>query len=177
MASGYSTATSSYLIDNDAYTFFGLLSPLSHNPVGYLLFIAFLVITAILTDMVAIGSRSRYHGTESAMVCAIYPFAYLLISFIYHASITAYRRHRMHRQPGARPGRGVRTRIRGRRRRLFPRCQEGGPEDEVRRRLRGPGLGEHQGEVQRHRQLRGDQEGAGRLDNIPDRGEGGLKGV
>jgi len=83
LGAGYVNATSNYLITNDAYTFFGILAPLGDNPVGYSLFAAFLVIATIITDMLAIGSRSRYHGTEAALACSMYPFAYVLISFLY----------------------------------------------------------------------------------------------
>jgi SpoVK/Ycf46/Vps4 family AAA+-type ATPase len=88
LASGYANATSGYVISNDAYTFAGILGPLSHNPVGYGLFAAFLVIATILTDMVAIGSRSRYHGTEAAIMCGVWPAAYVLVSSLYGESIS-----------------------------------------------------------------------------------------
>ncbi len=89
LGSGYATATSGYVIGNDAYTFFGIFAPLAQQPAEYLLFAAFLVIGAILTDMVAIGSRSRYHGTEAAVMCSIYPVAYMLISYSFGTGISA----------------------------------------------------------------------------------------
>ncbi|MDE1865572.1 MAG: AAA family ATPase [Candidatus Micrarchaeota archaeon] len=87
--SGYASATNSNLINNDAYAFYGMFSPLGYEPAGYLIFIGFLVMTTILTDMVAIGSRSRYHGTEASLVCSIYPFAYILVTYLYGGSITS----------------------------------------------------------------------------------------
>jgi hypothetical protein len=88
LASGYANATSSYLINYDAYAFSGMFSPLGDSPGQYLLFAGFLIITAILTDMVAIGSRSRYHGTEAGLMCSLYPFAYILISYLYGEPIS-----------------------------------------------------------------------------------------
>lgn len=90
MAKGYSIATSNYVVNNDAYTFSGIFAPLFYQPVEYMLFIFFLVITAIITDMVAIGSRSRYHGTEAAMVCFIYLFAYVMLSYSFGTGINLY---------------------------------------------------------------------------------------
>jgi hypothetical protein len=89
LASGYANATSSYIIGNDAYTFSGIFSPLFQQPAKYLLFAFFIVIAMILTDMVAIGSRSRYHGTEAATMCVLYPVAYLLVSYSFGATSSA----------------------------------------------------------------------------------------
>ena len=88
LSSGYLNATSSYVISNDAYTFAGIFSPLASQPTEYLLFAFLLVIAAMITDMIAIGSRSRYHGTEAAAVCSIYLLAYVLVSYSFGLPIS-----------------------------------------------------------------------------------------
>jgi transitional endoplasmic reticulum ATPase len=88
LGTGYVNATSSNLINDDSYAFYGLLSPLGYNPGEYLLFIGFLIMATILTDMVAIGSRSRYHGTEAGLMCSLYPFGYMFLSYLYGQSIS-----------------------------------------------------------------------------------------
>jgi SpoVK/Ycf46/Vps4 family AAA+-type ATPase len=79
-ATGYSTMASGTIVGYQSDMFASLFTPLFYKPVEYVLELVILIIAVFVSDMIAVNSRSRYHGTEAGLVCVLYPLAYLIAS-------------------------------------------------------------------------------------------------